>query len=239
VLNVGNKVDVLYNILITNATTDGRGVLAFAGTNTSDTMNIFNNTVLNHSNSSGAYNGIYGEENSTSNQPKYIRNNLVINTVATTGGAISTNGPAYNSTIVTSSDYNAFSATINPVYKDITVQGGLTHDILNAVPAFVDSTRGLASWGATKGYASADATIDALVKINGYNSTTKTQSDTPPAGVTPAALFTWAWPGFAPTSAALHNTGYGGVDIGAVDVLIQPVTVLRNSSSFLNLGLGL
>lgn len=87
-------------------------------------------------------------------------------------------------------------------------------------PSFVDSTRRLSAWtaGGGIGTPSAANAIAYLLAINGYNGTTKTQSDTPSAQGA-ADLVTWVRAGFKVQAAALNNAGLGGVTIGACDYL--------------------
>ena len=120
-------------------------------------------------------------------------------------------------------DYNAYPADLTAAYSNITATA-TGHDI-NDAPTFVDDTRNFASWGATVG---ADGTANGLktllAAINGYNVSTKTQSDTPPVGVSVAALTAWVRAGYAPTNVTLKGAGEGGVDIGAVLVSVESFT---------------
>jgi len=97
----------------------------------------------------------------------------------------------------------------------VTVTAGETND-LTVNPDFVDATRSFLTWKGSEsaGYA-------ALLAINGYNATTKTQSDTPSTD-TPAVARDWVRAGFAPQNTALKGAGYGGVDIGAMAVVGSP-----------------
>lgn len=97
---------------------------------------------------------------------------------------------------------------------------GLDHNIN---PFFVDTSRNLGKWGEL--YLSSDGTAaDALAKLlsnNGYNSSTKKQSDTAINATikgSSSSLVDYVMAGFAPTSASLKTSGDGGTYIGAMDI---------------------
>lgn len=133
---------------------------------------------------------------------------------------------------VSYSDYNWFGNVTQP-YKDVTVAGRAfeqegPNDKVGAAatdPQFVDKTRRLATFAVLKGWAAEGQTEDEkvnaatakLIAINGYNATTKTQSDTP-SGASITELVSWVKAGFVPQNQALKGTGESGVDIGAMAV---------------------
>lgn len=89
-------------------------------------------------------------------------------------------------------------------------------------PTFVDSTRNLATWSTSKGGlgTKADA-VDNFLAKNGYNSTTKTQSDTP-SGYAAQEIVNWVTAGFKPENATLATSGRTGGYVGAVDASATP-----------------
>jgi hypothetical protein len=125
---------------------------------------------------------------------------------------------------VTLMDYNAwFNVTdqyhgVTSATKTPGVTAGYGANDFNDIdPTFVDSTRNLASWGGlVTGTATADAAIDHLMTINGYNSTSKTQVAAEIVTDTPLDAVTWVRDGFAPTNTAYQGTSHDGGDVGAV-----------------------
>jgi hypothetical protein len=122
--------------------------------------------------------------------------------------------------VIDESSYNAFwNTAADPYDSDITVT--TKNDYGDCTdPQFVDDTRNLATWGYTEHGTdgSASAAINLFLAKNGYNSTTKTQSDTP-SGVTVAELIAWVVGGFKVQNLALNNAGHDGVTIGAMDYI--------------------
>ena len=112
---------------------------------------------------------------------------------------------------------------VNPA-GDITITS--EHDITTAAPQFVDTSRDMASWGGTE----ADALSD-IFTISGYDDANN-DFDGPASGVTLADLIAHVQDGFAPQNAALQGTGEGGVDIGAVDVVVPPTPSSGISQKF-------
>lgn len=120
-------------------------------------------------------------------------------------------------------DYNAYPSGLSEAYRQLTVIN-TGHDLVGGAPQFVDPDRNLAKWGqVVHGTDGTVAAIKAkLLAINGYNSTTKTQSDAPSGAViygTDTALVNWVRAGFAPTNPILKTSGEGGAYIGAIDVV--------------------
>jgi len=126
---------------------------------------------------------------------------------------------------------NVYNTTLK--YRNVVITDGSQYD-LSVDPNFVDPTRSVLNWN---GHTTDTETTEYLLKRNGFNSTTMTQSDTPTT-LTVADLIAYVRAGFAPTNAALAGAGYGGVDIGAVDVYIPPV-VSGGIIGPMHLGLGL
>lgn len=150
--------------------------------------------------------------------------------------AIQDNSTSVQETVAFS-DYNWFSGVTQP-YKDVTVSGRALNepgpnDKYGAAatdPQFVDPSRDLAAYAVHKGWASAGApgdtkraaAMERFRAINGYDPATKTQSATP-SGASIADLVSWVKAGFAPRNQALKGAGYGGVDIGAMEVAAASV----------------
>lgn len=157
----------------------------------------------------------------------HISSNLIWGDVALNYGVH--DNAASTTETVSYSDYNWFGNVTQP-YKDVTVSGRAfeqagPNDKVGAAatdPQFVDKTRRLATFAVLKGWATEGQTEDEkvnaatakLIAINGYNATTKTQSDTP-SGASITELVSWVKAGFVPQNQALKGAGYGGVDIGA------------------------
>src|SRR6185437_5345468 len=95
---------------------------------------------------------------------------------------------------------------------------------VDADPAFVDNTRGLAAWDASLG---GPGTIDhALAGLAAVN-------QTPGTRYTTANLLAFVRAGYQPTNPALRNAGHDRADIGAMPVFNAPVipTQKTNASS--------
>lgn len=103
----------------------------------------------------------------------------------------------------------------------ITITTDNTSNDQTVDPLFLAPSRDLAAWDLLfgSGTGTANAGIAHLLKINGYNGTTKTQSDTPVDGSV-QGLVEWVTEGFTSQNALLSGAGYGGIDIGAVDVAV-------------------
>lgn len=144
--------------------------------------------------------------------------NLISGTasVAVLYGTLDTTDPA--GTIATALN-NGFYNVTNKYDHTVTTNTGEVD--LVASPNFVDPTRDLATWDAYEGSGTGTAVagINYLLKKNGFNSTTKIQSDTQSVKSV-IDLLAWVRAGYAPQNTSLDNTGYGGVDIGAIDVSI-------------------
>jgi len=128
---------------------------------------------------------------------------------------------------ITYGDYNSYPAGLTANYRQLTVTS-TGHDI-NANPQWVDDLRNLGTWGQTvHGTDGSDsAAITKLLAVNGYNSTSKTQSDSP-SGVdifgTTSSLVDWVRAGFVPTNTALSSAGEGGIYIGAIEPATSGLT---------------
>lgn len=152
-----------------------------------------------------------------------VSNNLLASNGVSTPALIISNVPA-NTNNVTTANNNAMPGTDAESFVYIDSIGTKTGNLYGVDPAFVDATRKFTTYGQT--IAGTDGTDTALLALfaatNGYNSTTKTQSDTP-SGVSVAgsstSLVDWVKAGFTPTNMTLATAGEGGTFIGAV----QPV----------------
>lgn len=119
-------------------------------------------------------------------------------------------------------DYNAYPSGLTANYRQFTVTN-TGHDINISDPQFVDPSRNLQTWGQT--VLGTGGTVqqakDKFLAINGYNSTSKTQSDIP-SGATiygsTNSLVNWVQAGYVPKAQALKTAGEGGIWIGAFDV---------------------
>ena len=95
-------------------------------------------------------------------------------------------------------------------------------DITGEDPAFVDITRTpikyIESLGQTAGtdQEKLEWFAEEVAKVHGLNGVS------PAAGCSVEEMRTWLRAGFTPTNQALKGAGEGGVDIGAMDVVIQP-----------------
>lgn len=131
-----------------------------------------------------------------------------------------TNNTATIPITITYGDYNSYPSGLTAAYRQMTVTN-TGHDV-NLDPGFVDDTRNLGKWGQTVHGTdgSASAAITKLLAINGYNSTSKTQSDTP-SGATiygaDTSLVNWVRAGYVPTNTDLLTAGEGGIYIGALE----------------------
>jgi hypothetical protein len=142
-----------------------------------------------------------------------IKNNIATN------NQYNINDNSAGAQTIATCDYNDFVA-ITTDYNNVTITSGHTHDIA-LPPMFIDPSRNFATWG--KFIAGADGTVagarNKLLAVNGYNASTKTQSDSP-SGVTISgsvnSLTNWVKYGFVPTEMALATSGEAGTYIGAV-----------------------
>jgi len=130
-------------------------------------------------------------------------------------------------------DYNCYPSALSAVYRQFTVTN-TGHDITNVDPGFIETTRGLETWGQT--VHGTDGTVGAavakLLATNGYNSTSKTQSDTPSGASVYGAgtsLVDWVRLGFTPTNNTLMASGENGTYIGA----IEPVAAVSGAALLL------
>ncbi|HBI34355.1 MAG TPA: hypothetical protein DEA43_01615 [Candidatus Moranbacteria bacterium] len=210
------------NLTVNNNIAFGAGNISLVtvGSNsTSGFLTITNNT--QKCNNAAASGLLLVENTSHTGSITTVKNNLVI-PVTSNPYLIVANVPT-NTINIASSDYNAMPGTQLSSYKEIDSVGDRTHEIYDFIPTLLDSTRSFATWGsAIAGTDGTDiALIDKFLAINGYNSTTKIQSNQP-SGLsiigTPTSLIDWVRYGFTPTSTELKAAGEGGVDIGAVSV---------------------
>lgn len=139
--------------------------------------------------------------------------------------------PAATQTIA-SSGWNAITTCTfaNRYGTGITVTADSNTD-MPTYPVYRDTSRCLATYDSKKGGAgtSANARTEFL-NLNGYNSTTKTQSDTPTKYLV-TELVAWVRDGFRPQQAALRHRGKpsdGMPDVGAMPVR----TMTRRNGKF-------
>jgi hypothetical protein len=149
-------------------------------------------------------------------------NSNLVQPLSTTSPYLCVNNSGAATMSITTSDYNATGgADLAAAYKEVDSVGGTTNNLYGVSAQFYDATRSFATWG--KSIAGTDGTDTAAIAlflaINGYNATSKIQSDTP-SGVRiygdDAALVNWVREGYIPHNMALETAGEGGVSIGAM-----------------------
>ena len=199
------------------------GVLMNAlGSATSGTYNTTKCTLY------GDYDAVYGSLCRTESGGSWggtinLQSNLI---VAQTTGARGFNIDTAGNDQITLMDYNAWFNVTDQYFgvTSATKTAGVTagyggNDINGEDPAFVDNTRNLAKWaGTVTATATADSGVSHLLKINGYNETSKTQVSGDIISETPRDLTDYVRAGFSPTNTAYQGTAHDGGDIGAVAV---------------------
>lgn len=227
------NLDLIGNLVIGDTT---NSLLTAGSASTTGAVLIKQNTQVSKY---GAAFGLFlSENNPTFTTPLTISSNLIQKTGVDAPFTAINNNAANTlniASVINNASIAADSAASYGNVDAITTDS----DNLYAVDAqFIDATRNLAAWGATVGADGTVAgTVAKLLAINGYNSTTKRQSDTP-SGVsiagTSTSLVDWVRAGFAPTNAALKATGEGGTYIGAVPVQVQSSTPARRGMFWSN-----
>jgi hypothetical protein len=196
----------------------GGGVLANnVGAHTGSTVNVLHNT-LYLDEIDYAHQGLWLSENGDlTSSTLNIKSNLA--GFASSGNTYTDlfhDNTSGDNQVIDESSYNAFwNAAADPYDADITVT--TKNDFGDCTdPQFKDDTRTLETWGSTEHSTdgSASAAIALFLARNGYNSSTKTQSDTP-SGVTVADLITWVTAGFKVQNMTLASAGHDGETIGA------------------------
>lgn len=192
----------------------GGGSLANnVGEKTGSTVNVYNNTAYNTYNIGASGGSIWLTETGLFTGTINIYNNLSSGTVTYGVGNIIGGSQALGTV-----GYNGWHSTTTPYYQ-VSIATDQTSSDVTYDPAFFDPSRKLATWDAARGSGTGteSAAIAHLLAINGYNETSKTQSDTPATnGV--SDLLSWVKSGFAPTNYYLKTAGSGGTFIGAFDV---------------------
>lgn len=211
------------------------GAGAFAnnvGAHTGGSVNLFHNTIYLNTHDS-THQGLWLSENGDlTGATISIKSNLCGYSQSRTWNEVLYDNNTTVNQIVDELSYNAYFNVAAGVYDsddiDVTVENDLG-DITD--PVFAHPDRTLAKWALSLGEAeTSQAGMDLLLKRNGYNSTTNTQSDTP-SERTVAELISWVKAGFAPTNSALEDAGHDGVTIGAVEGEFTSESSSASSSS--------
>jgi hypothetical protein len=190
------------------------------GNNTgTGTMNVLHNTVFS-TGGTGVHKGLFLAENGNFAGTLNLKSNIsAVKSDTTLDYSVWDNDFTPQPI---NSDYNCFHNLAVSPYYGVDITGAVNDTTVN--PQFVDETRCLAKWGAEIGvdetYA---AVVGELLRRNGYDPATMTQSATP-SSVTPADLVAWVRAGFAPTNAALQDAGHDGVTIGAMEYVSASAT---------------
>lgn len=111
------------------------------------------------------------------------------------------------------------------------------NDLNGINPNFTDHNRGLVSWQSLHGGGTYQDGINTLLKINGYNSTSKTQVPAEKSGVTVADLISYVRSGYAPTNITYKDAGHDGATIGAVEYF-NPLAFINPTGTDVNLVTG-
>lgn len=178
------------------------------------TINFLHNTVFTKANTGDVHQGLFLAENGNFAGTLNIKSNInAVDLGISSAHSLWDNAaPAQP----VNSDYNNFYGLTGSPYDAMNVTGATNDQAVN--PAFYDSSRNLASWGSVLGVAETyAAVVGELLRRNGYDPSTKTQSLSP-SGVSTADLVAWVRYGFSPTNAALQGAGHDGVTIGAMEV---------------------
>lgn len=134
-------------------------------------------------------------------------------------------------------DHPVLAATEGYVQGSIgsLIDGYGANDIVVTDPQYADSTRHGLTWTATFGQ---PATVTGLrdLLLAGYGVDASGATVAAVAGATPAAYRTYIRAGYVPANAALDGTGFGGVDIGAIDVVPPAPAGLLSSYTQYNRG---
>jgi hypothetical protein len=198
------NMNVLRNIIIDNAS-DGFAFAIAANANT-PTVNHARNTIVGKT--AATYTGLlYFKTAATS----VVIN--AVNNIISGDGVTLTNGN-WLATITQNIAYAGYNAYNNVTNRWGSLTGGTwTYTSgptgeMTANPQLIDSSRNLATWNSriNGGTATAAAALTYLLAINGYNSGTKIQSDTPSVYL-PSKLIEWVKYGFSPTNGVLRNAG--------------------------------
>ena len=181
---------------------------------TANIVNVLHNTVYTVANSGDVHQGLFLAENGNMTGTLNLKSNLH---AVKSGVSLSRSCWDNDETAqAINADYNNFYGLSSTPYESSLSVTGATNDT-DVDPQFVDATRSLTAWGDYIGVAETyAAAVGELLRMNGYDATSKTQSATP-SGVKPADLVAWVRAGFAPTNSALEDAGHDGVTIGAME----------------------
>jgi hypothetical protein len=212
-------------VLATHGTTVSAGTLLTVNVASGgQAITVEHNTVVGAP-TNGAIN--YAEATSTAEagQLASVKSNLFVNLGAagattfkvfdvghqTTGGVEDVLSPAngdYNASLnyrLTPQAGNSYTNANNGYQGNFSAVPG-TNDITISADPFVDSTRNLRTWGASKG---TDGSLAAAVALVKGDPTLIAEADT--------GLLDWVFAGFAVNDAALQDAGHDAVTIGAME----------------------
>lgn len=195
------------------------------GAKTIQTYKCYNNTV--YTTLDDLHNGqLYITETGLATGTIDIYNNIVYGNVTVARGV---KNLAASTQVLGNVGYNNYYNVTTPyvnVGTELSIVTDNTPSDKSIDPRFSDASRKLAKWNLSKG-SGEDSVVSAvatLLSVNGYNSTSKTQSDTPSGAAiygNENAIVNWVASGFAPRNMSLALIGYGGTFIGA----FEPVEV--------------
>ena len=190
------------------------------------TTSCYNNTIYKTSQNDALYGSLfYNEIAGPFSGTLNLTNNLVIlkSTLTPTASDKLVHIFGGFPQVVNKLGWNAYYNITDPYDTTYTVTTNQTATDITTDPGLVDSSRNLAKWGQV--IHGTDGTVAAakakLLAVNGYNTTTKKQSDAPSGAVvygTSTALVDWVRAGFVPTNIVYKTAGEGGTYIGAMDV---------------------
>jgi len=206
------------------------------------------NYVMNHCTMVGNYNATYGSIARTEAGGSYtgtfsVQSNLTVSNLASargfnllTGGDDQVTLMDFNAWVDVTDQYSGVtSATKTP---GVTVGYG-GNDFNGIDPNFVDSTRNLAKWaGTVTASATADSAVEHLLKINGYNETSKTQVPDDIISEVPKDATDYVRAGYAPTNILYQGTAHDGGDVGAIAVVAAGGDIINNRIS-IGIGIGI
>ncbi len=187
------------------------------GAGAGKTLNITNNTTITRL--ASIHQGLLlAETNGDWVGSSRLTNNLMVGpaTGYATGFISSTGKPAtLRITDLSHNGWYHYDAIKTDPGKVITV-ARQSNNLPNVDPSFADATRTLASWGKINHRANGTVSgaMAVLLAMNGYNGTTKTQSDRPKPGIV-SELISWVKAGYVAKNPKLQRGGEGGGRIGA------------------------
>ncbi len=177
----------------------------------------------------GNYNSGYGalartETGGTWAGTTNLYSNLVVDRSAN-AGSLGINIDSAGDDQITNMDYNNWYQIETP-YQGVTsatktagVTAGYGANDTTLDPDFVDSSRDLAAWASAQtGTATAQAGIDHLLKMNGYDSASGTQVENGQTVSGVSDLVNWVRAGYAPKNKQLKDAGHDGITVGALEI---------------------